>query len=466
MPAEKKKVNLVSLKTKFGQFLYNHYCCQSCYSIDKLAFGFACNHKFCLSCNGNQSDHCKQCGGEIENLLNDKLQNELFLHFDDLKSIMNINLEKVSNKLKQQNGQTNEQQTSSDKKSTNKDLDDKQEDKNKDQDEKMETDEQNENKEVQQVDTNDKSANKSNENDNLPANRSSKRQAARKTGESTSSPAKKVKEIEPATKNTTKPTGRVSRETSRTKEKQASTNNLKDMFDELAKDVPAEEAAETEKTVTKSTRKTDKSTKASAAKSKQSMVIISTSITENELKLLNKFAKKFNAKIVNEFSEEVTHLVTLESSKDSKLTTRTLKYLNSLLAHKWLLDFNWIKESMDKDKLMDEADYELLGITKQTKDKLGAPKRSRESGELKLFEGKQFYIDGKFGPKCGLTKNDYKGLVKVGGGDVIENEKEIDDDTYFIIEFAYMNKSKFKGRKNSLSTTDFLSCVSDFKFDY
>jgi len=66
--------------------------------------------------------------------LNDKLQNELFLHFDDLKSIMNINLEKVSNKLKQQNGQTNEQQTSSDKKSTNKDLDEKEEDKNKDQD--------------------------------------------------------------------------------------------------------------------------------------------------------------------------------------------------------------------------------------------------------------------------------------------------------------------------------------------
>lgn len=172
-------------------------------------------------------------------------------------------------------------------------------------------------------------------------------------------------------------------------------------------DLANEEPKATEKSASKSTRKTDKSTK-SAAK-QHSIVIISTSITESELKILNKFAKRFNAKIVNEFSDEVTHLVTLETKPDTRLTTRTLKYLKSLLSHKWLLDFKWIKSSMENDQLADECDYELLGITKQTEDRLGAPKRSRESSTVNLFEGKQFYIDGKFGPKCGLPKNDYKG---------------------------------------------------------
>lgn len=190
------------------------------------------------------------------------------------------------------------------------------------------------------------------------------------------------------------------------------------------------------------------------------MVIISTSITEAEISLLKKFAKKFNAKVVNEFSEEVTHLVTLEMKPN--LTTRTLKYLKSLLTHKWLLSFNWIVTSLENDELADESEFELLGITKQTEDQLGAPKRSREN-PMKLFEGKQFYIDGKFGPKCGLPKADYGDLVRVGGGEVIELEKNIQDDTYIIIDTGSMARSKFKDRANAMSTADFLNCVSDFR---
>lgn len=191
------------------------------------------------------------------------------------------------------------------------------------------------------------------------------------------------------------------------------------------------------------------------------MVIISTSITEAELLLLKKFAKKFNAKVVNEFSDDVTHLVTLEAKPN--LTTRTLKYLKSLLSHKWLLNFNWIRSSLENDELADESEFELLGITKQTDDQLGAPKRSREN-QVKLFEGKQFYIDGKFGPKSALPKNDLRDLVTVGGGEVIESEKSVQDDTYIIIEASTLSKSKYKNRANAISTADFLNCVSDFRF--
>ena len=210
----------------------------------------------------------------------------------------------------------------------------------------------------------------------------------------------------------------------------------------------------------KSTRKATKA--AEVAKSPQ-ITIISTSITDAELSLLKKFAKRFNAKIVNEFSDDITHLVTLEAKGHPNLTTRTLKYLKSLLSHKWLLNFNWIRSSLDNDELANESDFELLGITKQTDDQLGAPKRSREN-PTGLFEGKQFYIDGKFGPKSGLPKTDYRDLVVVGGGEVIESEKNVQDDTYIIIDAATLSKSKYKDRANAVSTTNFLNCVSDFRF--
>ena len=194
------------------------------------------------------------------------------------------------------------------------------------------------------------------------------------------------------------------------------------------------------------------------------MVIISTSITESELVELKKFGKKFNAKIVNDYSDEVTHLVTLEAKPNSNTTTRTLKYLKSLLTHKWLLNFSWIVDSLHNGNLEDECDYELLGITKQTQEKLGAPKRSREAANINLFDGKQFYID-KFSSKSALPKPSFEELIKIGGGQLISSDKEIEDSTYVLIDAATFNRSKFKARKNAISTINFLNCVSDFRFD-
>ena len=225
----------------------------------------------------------------------------------------------------------------------------------------------------------------------------------------------------------------------------------------------AERQPEIEKSALKSTRKAARPAKATEVAKPSQLVIISTSITDAELLLLKKFAKRFNAKIVNDFSDDITHLVTLEAKDHPNRTTRTLKYLKSLLSHKWLLNFNWIRSSLDNDELANESDFELLGITKQTDDQLGAPRRSREN-PVGLFEGKQFYIDGKFGPKSGLPKSDYRDLVVVGGGEVIESEKSVQDDTYIIIDAATLNKSKYKERANAISTTNFLNCVSDFRF--
>ena len=102
MPGEKKKVNLVNLKQKFGLFLNKYYSCQNCNSIDRLAIGFNCEHKFCTNCNDNFTDQCKVCKTNIKKVHEDNLQNSLFPHFEDLKNIMSVDLNKIAYKLKQQ----------------------------------------------------------------------------------------------------------------------------------------------------------------------------------------------------------------------------------------------------------------------------------------------------------------------------------------------------------------------------
>jgi len=458
MAVEKKKVNLVNLKTKFGLFLYNHYCCQNCFSIDKFTIGFTCEHKYCLQCNDNLANQCKECKNEVENRVDDRIQQLLFPYFEDLKGIMSVDLNKVASKLRQVNGQNAVPKAKSVEKEQidveMKENDDQCKDKNEEQ--KTEDLESPTKEKASVEEPMEEENNKAEEDIVKPSeNRSSRRQNTKKANES------KKKNLSAKQNKANVEEKAEEKSVSKSRESSRSKKSLNDYIKETVEEDEKESEPKEAEKVTKSIRKADKSNKST----KKSLVIISTSITENEVKILNKFAKKFNAKIVNDYSEEITHLVTLETKPNSRLTTRTLKYLKSLLAHKWLLDFKWIKESLEQNQLVDESDYELIGITKQTDDNLGAPKRSRESQNTNLFEGKQFYIDGKFGPKSGLPKNDYKELVKVGGGELIESDKNIQDDTYIIIEANSVSKSKYKGMKKTLTTTDFLNCVSDFKFD-
>ena len=77
-----KQVDLIDLKKDFRIFLIEYYCCQNCKSIDILAFGFNCEHKFCKKCNDNNTDQCKVCKTNIEKVHEDngvkKFLNENF----------------------------------------------------------------------------------------------------------------------------------------------------------------------------------------------------------------------------------------------------------------------------------------------------------------------------------------------------------------------------------------------------
>lgn len=70
--------------------------------MDKLVFGFTCEHRLCIDCNENFTDQCKVCKADIENTYQDGLQSKVFPCLEDLKNLMAIDLVKVASKLKLQ----------------------------------------------------------------------------------------------------------------------------------------------------------------------------------------------------------------------------------------------------------------------------------------------------------------------------------------------------------------------------
>ena len=157
--------------------------------MDKLVFGFTCEHRLCTNCNDNFTDQCKMCKAEIEDVYQDGLQNKLFPRLEDLKNLMNIDLKKVANKLKLQ--QTNVVPVMHSMKA------------------KKIADAKNEDRQPEQENVAEDAAHAANqqrnqdENDEEPpvADRSSKRQSKRRTAEKASEPNKNSSAVNESKKN-------------------------------------------------------------------------------------------------------------------------------------------------------------------------------------------------------------------------------------------------------------------------
>ncbi|XP_031564381.1 BRCA1-associated RING domain protein 1-like [Actinia tenebrosa] len=164
-------------------------------------------------------------------------------------------------------------------------------------------------------------------------------------------------------------------------------------------------------------------------------VLLYTGLSTEQKEKLELCASILGGKLVNEFSIDVTHIIT--STSNSGLCRRTIKYLSGILCGKWIVSFGWITKCLSTNKWVDEAPYEVKGTSTA---KSGVPHQARVNHLQQLpglFDGCQFFFSGTFDPKT-PSKEDLISLVKYGGGKILTREpKQEIDYSPFIIQSKY-----------------------------
>ncbi|CAL1525972.1 unnamed protein product [Lymnaea stagnalis] len=165
----------------------------------------------------------------------------------------------------------------------------------------------------------------------------------------------------------------------------------------------------------------------------QSLYFMGTALSKDQQLLLKRCATFLHAKIVENFSPEVTHLVTGVNAEG--MCPRTLKYLHGVLAGKWIVSTDWLVSCIENCNLISEDKFEVKGCCSM-KNSLGPQKgRLNRLQQLPgLFDGCQFYFHGKFNSPT-PSREELVSLVRLGGGVLLTREPRLynlDDYPYTI----------------------------------
>ncbi|KAK9712479.1 hypothetical protein K7432_007117 [Basidiobolus ranarum] len=118
------------------------------------------------------------------------------------------------------------------------------------------------------------------------------------------------------------------------------------------------------------------------------------------------------------FDETVTHVVTM--ADENYICPRTLKYLCGVLVGKWLVNHNWIVDSITANQWLNEQSYEITGDT--VMGVTFGPKKGRRSSKKqlpRLFSDCKFYLHGDFEVP---SKIDLQKLIKLGGAKLLSRK--------------------------------------------
>jgi len=138
-------------------------------------------------------------------------------------------------------------------------------------------------------------------------------------------------------------------------------------------------------------------------------------ISEANVVKLKRLCRKEGIKFVEDFDEEVTHLVTGEARGICK--TRSMKYLMGVMHGCWVLSERWIEDSIKHGAFREEEAYEIQGDPCA----LGAPRKSRmDAASRKIFGGYIFHIAGhkKGGQNETITR--IIRCIELGGGQLLD----------------------------------------------
>lgn len=142
-----------------------------------------------------------------------------------------------------------------------------------------------------------------------------------------------------------------------------------------------------------------------------SLRICVTGLSSSQLNLIEASQSKLDFVLVKSMDPTVTHLITA-TNKD-KAASRTVKYILGILYHCWIIDYQWLVDSLSNKMWVDEEEYEIQMDQYGFKN---GPSKSRTKRN-KLFEGFSFYLASPF--KEAPNKKEMKLFIMAAGGKVV-----------------------------------------------
>ncbi|XP_057294212.1 breast cancer type 1 susceptibility protein homolog isoform X2 [Hydractinia symbiolongicarpus] len=157
----------------------------------------------------------------------------------------------------------------------------------------------------------------------------------------------------------------------------------------------------------------------------QKPVIMTSRLSKKQVNACTKVCQKLGAKIVQTYSESVTHLVVVadENNAVAKMSY-TYKYLMSLVAGLWIVDFKWIMDSFQNDLFVKEEKYEVKGDPAADHQDIPKLYRRARSKNYCLFDGYRMCLVGKF-EQSQIGRDQLLSLLRKSGAEIVYSLNEL-----------------------------------------
>ncbi|CAD8184604.1 unnamed protein product [Paramecium pentaurelia] len=161
----------------------------------------------------------------------------------------------------------------------------------------------------------------------------------------------------------------------------------------------------------------------SRQKSKSTNFFICTSnLSDEQKECIERFQKQFKIKSNSNINSKITHLISGPDNPNKPfIARRTLKYLEALVRGIWIVNIDWVIESLKCDTILSEEDFEIRGDEFPTL----TPKISRTRGGMY-----DFLRNYEFGIEVGninktIINQDYiETLISLCGGNIVSHKEK------------------------------------------
>ncbi|XP_077315629.1 breast cancer type 1 susceptibility protein isoform X1 [Lithobates pipiens] len=161
-------------------------------------------------------------------------------------------------------------------------------------------------------------------------------------------------------------------------------------------------------------RKGSASSKISAVPNRRNFSIVASGLSQNELMLVQKFARKTQSIFSGEVSEATTHVII--KTDEYLVCERTLKYFLGISGRKWVVSYDWIVQSFKEGRILDEYDFEVKGDVINGRNHRG-PRRSRLGSDGLLLSDYEICCLGSFKD---MTRENLEWMVSLCGASLVK----------------------------------------------